>query len=372
MAFKQFVERYKIDTTYLTKTRIAKNYIYLCTAIDDVGRKHVMVDADNNRDFRNDKELIFDLNKRSQPLPAIKANIDYYDGKAIRTAKALIQIDPYNPFFPDTYYKSEMDKKLDVTIGILQRNKVGTFAVDDQSFKINILNFDERHPKSPFKINIQKLPFSEKNNNDYLYKNTDTLEIAGNLYTTQISPDADFLVLNFIEKGNNYGAETGTMAPALSLTDLRTNLPFSLRSQRGKYIMVDFWGSWCGPCIRLIPELKKIHSAYKDKMQFISIAYDKPHDLPKLKKLIEENQMSWIQLMDDKNVKNGVIEKYKVDEFPTCLLIDTAGKILYRGTGSAGLKKLIAYYDNLVKQEPLLVGYKAPAGQPVEKGLPPR
>jgi thiol-disulfide isomerase/thioredoxin len=345
-SFKDFVERYQLDTSYLTKTRLPQNYIYLCTALDENGKKHLMFDADNNHDFSNDRELIFDLNDKKHSLPIINANISYYDGRVTRQAEVTLQIDVYHAFFQDNFYKSDFEKKLDVTINILQKNKTGTAVIDNQPFKVNILNYDKLHPKSPFKVNVTKLPFSEKNNNDYIYKNSDTIEIAGNNYKVLLTPTGDSLVLNFIGRSKNHGAETGTIAPDISSVDIQTNLPFSLRGQKGKYVIIDFWGSWCAPCIRLIPEVKSLYQKYKGQIQFVSIAYDKPGDLSKLQKLIKDNQMNWVQLTDNKNLKNGVIDQFKVDEFPTCLLIDKSGKVIYRGVSNTGLKDLIAYYEN--------------------------
>jgi thiol-disulfide isomerase/thioredoxin len=340
--FKEFVERYQLDTTYLIKQKISENYIYLFTAIDSAGNKHVIVDANNNHDFKDDHEYVFD--NKNNKMPVFNANIQYYDGQVIRKAIVPLKIDAFNTIFPDDHYKSDIEKNLDVMINVLLVNKTGNVELNNQVFKVNISNYDELHPKSAFEINIQKVPFNKKNNNNYEYKSSDTLEIAGNLYTV-IALKNDTLNINYLSKSRSNNAQTGTLAANITSADIETNTLFDLKTKKGKYVLLDFWGSWCVPCIRLIPKVKELYEKYKNEIQFVSIAYDKIDDKSKVQKLINENKMNWEQLLDNRNVKNSIVDQYKVNEFPTSILIDPSGKIVYRGIGENGLKDLIAFYD---------------------------
>lgn len=340
--FKEFVERYQLDTSYLTKQKIPENYIYLFTAIDSAGNKHVIIDANNNHDFKDDREYVF--SNRNNPMPVFNANIKYYDGQVIRNAVVPLKIDAFNTFFPDDHYKSDLEKNLDVMINILLINKTGNIVVNNQDFKVNIIGYDDLHPKSGFEINIQKIPFDKKNNNDYRYKSSDTLEMAGSLYKV-ISLKSNTLSVYYVGKSVSNNAETGTVAPYITTTDIRTNALFALTAQKGKYVLIDFWGSWCVPCINLIPEVRELHEKYKNEIQFVSVAYDRLEDTAKVQKLISENKMNWVQLLDNRNLKMGIVNQYKVNEFPTSILIAPSGKVIYRGIGGNGLKKLIEFYN---------------------------
>ncbi|WP_157740611.1 TlpA family protein disulfide reductase [Mucilaginibacter xinganensis] len=340
--FKEFVERYQLDTSYLIKQKIPENYVYLFTAIDSSGNKHVIIDANNNHDFKDDREYIF--NSKKELKPVFYADIKYFDGQRILKATVPLQIDAFDNIFPDDHYKSDVEKKLDVMINVLLVKKTGDIKLNNQLFKFNISNYDELHPKSHFIINIQKMPFNKGNNNNYEYKSSDTLEIAGNRYTIASLQD-NKLVMNDLGKTTDYHAETGTPAPAFAGDDLKSKAQFSLRAQKGKYVLIDFWGSWCVPCIKLIPEVTELHYKYQQEIQFVSVAYDKSGDIAKVQKLITDNNMNWVQLLDDRNVKNGIADKYKVNEFPTSILIDPNGKVVYRGIGKEGLKDLIAFYN---------------------------
>jgi thiol-disulfide isomerase/thioredoxin len=340
--FKEFLERYEVDSSYLTKQKIPENYIYLTTALDKDGNKHIIIDANNNHDFNDDHEYVF--NTQNKMMPVFNALVKYYDGYSIREADVPLQIDNYNLLFDADHYKSDIERKLDLSINVLLINKTGNIVLNNQTFKVNILKYDKLHPKSIFEINIQKFPFDKKNNNGYKYKSSDTLEIADRLYKVTSLED-NKLFIKLLGKSKIKNAETGTFAPEIISTDIKTNTPFSLAAQKGKYVLIDFWGSWCVPCIRLIPEMKRLNEKYKSRIQFVSVAYDRSNDLKKVQKLIEEKKMTWVQLLDDRNSKNGIIDQFKVNEFPTCLLIDPAGKVIYRGLSDDGLKELISFFD---------------------------
>ncbi|WP_295796533.1 TlpA disulfide reductase family protein [Mucilaginibacter sp.] len=339
--FREFVERYELDTTYLTKTKTPGNYIYLFNAIDSLGNRHVIVDANNNHDFKDD--IDFEFSAKSNKPRVCNATISYYDENVIRKAVVPLKIDAFNNFSSDDSKIGDA-KKLDIIIDVLLINKTGTLTVNNKRFKINVIGYDQLHPKSTYEINIQKLPFDAKNNNGYRYKSSDTLKIEENRYTIKSAVN-NTLVINYDGKSSKTDGETGMFAPGIISRDIKINAPFSLEQRKGKYVLLDFWGSWCVPCVRLIPEVKKLYGKYKDEIQFVSVAYDNLRDVEKVKKIINEHDMNWVQLFDNRNISNGIVGQYKVNEFPTSILIDPTGKVIYRGTGDDGLKRLIIFYN---------------------------
>ena len=96
---------------------------------------------------------------------------------------------------------------------------------------------------------------------------------------------------------------------------------------RGKYVLVDFWASWCGPCRREIPKLKQIHEKYKDKgLQVLGIAvWDKPEDSLRA---IEDEQMSYPQIINAQKIPT---ELYGINSIPEIILFAPDGTILERG-----------------------------------------
>lgn len=95
---------------------------------------------------------------------------------------------------------------------------------------------------------------------------------------------------------------------------------------KGKYVMLEFWASWCGPCRGEIPHLKHVYKAYKDKgFEIISVSIDaKDKDW---KKAMQEENMDWIQLNDSKEFKGPAQQVYNVTGVPYCILLDKEGRI---------------------------------------------
>ena len=85
----------------------------------------------------------------------------------------------------------------------------------------------------------------------------------------------------------------GNPAPEFTLKDL-DGKNFDLSSLRGKYVVLDFWGSWCGWCIKGIPEMKKAYEKYKGKIEFVGIDCNDTED--KWKKAVAEHQLPWINV----------------------------------------------------------------------------
>ena len=101
---------------------------------------------------------------------------------------------------------------------------------------------------------------------------------------------------------------------------------FTLSSLKGKYVILDFWASWCGPCRASIPGVKELYAKYKDKgLEVVGVSCDrKPEDW---KKASEEEQFPWINLIDTQDA-NRVATKYAVHYIPTMYLIDKEGKMI--------------------------------------------
>lgn len=115
----------------------------------------------------------------------------------------------------------------------------------------------------------------------------------------------------------------GAVAPDFTLKT-PDGSTLTLSSLRGKYCMLDFWGSWCHWCIVGIPTVKRIYSKYSDKMEIVSV--DCSDTQEKWLKAIEENGMPW------KHVKNEesdmTPEKFAVRGYPTFIVLDPEGKVV--------------------------------------------
>ena len=113
----------------------------------------------------------------------------------------------------------------------------------------------------------------------------------------------------------------------------------------GQYNMVEFWASWCGPCRGEIPHLRHVYDAYgkgKDAFNMISVSIDdKEKDW---RQALKEENMKWTQLCDLKGWKGEVINKYKIQGVPFCLILDKEGRIIDHGVRGSELDVLLIKY----------------------------
>ncbi|WP_295128814.1 AhpC/TSA family protein [uncultured Chitinophaga sp.] len=105
--------------------------------------------------------------------------------------------------------------------------------------------------------------------------------------------------------------------------------PFAFSELKGKYVMIDFWASWCGPCKQSFPHMKEVYAKYKsDKFEIYSISIDK--DKAAWLKGLEDQQLPWLQSLDTKGISSS---GFAVTGVPTTFLIDPKGKILMKEVG---------------------------------------
>ncbi len=131
-------------------------------------------------------------------------------------------------------------------------------------------------------------------------------------------------------------------APDFALKDL-AGKEYKLSDFRGKYVFLDFWGTWCGPCVEGLPHIKETYdTADKNKVVFIGVC----HECEDLRAFLKENDYPWLQLQSNEKA----VADYKVEFFPTPILIDPEGNILITGHLSddykrfSDLKKLLNEY----------------------------
>ena len=131
---------------------------------------------------------------------------------------------------------------------------------------------------------------------------------------------------------------TGSNTPDFTLNDM-DGKPFTLSSLRGKYVIIDFWGSWCGPCIFGIPKMKDVYEKYKDKLEILGVACNE-QSVNTWRDAVKEHELPWINVYNDNSSAVNVM--YGIMAYPTKIVIDPEGAILMReeGEGDDFYKKL--------------------------------
>lgn len=115
----------------------------------------------------------------------------------------------------------------------------------------------------------------------------------------------------------------GCVAPDFTLKDLEGN-DLTLSSLRGKYVVLDFWGSWCGWCIKGMPEMKKYYEKYASKLEILGIDCNDSEE--KWKAAVAENKLPWKHVYNPKD--SELLTTYAIEGFPTKIVLDAEGKIV--------------------------------------------
>jgi thiol-disulfide isomerase/thioredoxin len=123
-----------------------------------------------------------------------------------------------------------------------------------------------------------------------------------------------------------------------------------LEDFRGKYVYIDVWATWCGPCRAEIPFLKKAEEKYHDQnISFVSISIDQLKDVEKWKTLIKEKELGGVQLFADNDWNSQFVKDFGITGIPRFILIDPMGKIVNADAARPSSSELQAQLDALLK-----------------------
>jgi len=129
-------------------------------------------------------------------------------------------------------------------------------------------------------------------------------------------------------------------APNLTMNDVNGK-PVSINDFKGKYVLVDFWASWCGPCRKENPNVVAAYNKYKDK-NFAVLGVSLDQDKDSWIQAIKNDKLAWTQMSDLKQWESTAVSAYKIQGIPFNVLIDPTGKVIAQELRGAKLDEKLA------------------------------
>ena len=143
--------------------------------------------------------------------------------------------------------------------------------------------------------------------------------IAANLYKAMLAAAEKEEASQSLQEGLE-----DNLAPDFTLNDINGK-PLALSSLRGKWVILDFWGSWCSWCIKGMPKMKEYYAKYQDKLEILGV--DCNDTVEKWKAAVAKHEIPWLHVYWDKEKGDNPLEMYAVRGFPTKVVIDPEGKV---------------------------------------------
>ncbi len=229
-------------------------------------------------------------------------------------------------------------------IGLLFDEKVSVINAEyskvmEAGNKVRAEELEAEYAELMAKKKEAEMAFVESHSNsvvslDWLRRNVNVIQEKTlatklfNSFTEDVKKSAAGVIYSNI-LGQTKGADIGFEAPDFSAKQPNGE-SLSIRSLRGKYVLLDFWASWCGPCRRENPNLVKAFNNYKDK-NFTVIGYSLDggnNALDSWTKAIEKDGLLWYQISDLAGWNSLPVQLYGISSVPTNFLIDPNGKII--------------------------------------------
>jgi len=118
--------------------------------------------------------------------------------------------------------------------------------------------------------------------------------------------------------------------------------PLSIAGYKGKVVMLDFWATWCGPCVGEVPNVAAVYEKYHSKgFEIIGISLDREGDKEKLVSFTKEHNMPWRQFFDGKFGSNELAVKCGIQAIPATFLLDGTGKIIGKDVRGPALEPAV-------------------------------
>lgn len=307
-------------------------FVYVAMGEDADGVTKVIVDSNNNLDFSDDPSVIPAENDFSKldslaSENLISINYQLFENDKIIEKKIAILLTKDSKYL---YYNFPQYGTANLQIGSTTQEIIfssGNFT-------------DATYKYAQLLVMLDSLK-NQKIDSDQLIIENEYLSVANTTYKfTGINLSSNSLELEEIPKGKSLtSTQVGYPLVPFHGNEFSSLEPISLEKYRGKYLYLDFWGTWCAPCLKEIPHIKEAYEKLdKDKIAFLGIVgKDKP---VALMNVLNRLQIKWPQILSDET--NNIVQNYRISGYPTSFLIDPNGIVIAKNLRGDKLFEMIS------------------------------
>ncbi len=331
------------------------NSIPILSALLPDNMKIIIPDTNFNNDFSDDKVYeykITDYDTRYpiDSIPTVEVEYDYCLNGKIYKKIAKVKILPSTDSYHD--FKNIRDKELFV-VPMFDERKSTITSIDNKNYELTILHpNDVQANYKNCTIFVKDIYLNKKIRFSPILKESAYFKLDSNrISINNVSYFGDSAIITY-EKYNQIsrGISEGNVLP-----DSTQNILKDIVSKQTGYTLIDFWGSWCEPCIKALPELKFINDKYMDnsKFELMSVAYELPGDSLKLDSLVQRYKITWQNVIEYQISKSSIkdrgklVKYFSIDFYPTTMLINSEGEVLFRGFGTDSIPQLKSLLENI-------------------------
>ncbi len=351
--YASWIEGLEYDTTKYTAAFVDQqiHFVYGKTKTN----QHVAIfDTDNDEDFTDEEAIMYpqkapDL--RVEKLPLVGVEFDLFDGTQVITTTAEIQLNPYliHPpgmtgvvFSGRSFRTGRLEYKNQAYAWwVADTGSPGIFMPSDVRMWFEPISAgDKTVPQRPrVQEELREKALQDSTGDEIpegfypllseTYRYGDIVMLGEEAFKlADIDLLGHSLTLERTEK-TNIGLRTGMIAPDFEATALDSSV-VRLSAYRGSYVLIDFWGTWCAPCITELPYLRASYETYsREEFNIIAIAHDVEDAV---RTFISKEGLPWTQVIQSANglAPTPILDSYHVTGYPTTFLIDPEGVIVAR------------------------------------------
>lgn len=298
VSWNNFVNERKIDHLTVFPKKLVNSSVGIFSGIDSVGNKVIIWDTNGNYDFSDDEVYSVPSSLLQDTVFSLEIPVQYYEDGTVRDT--VVQLG----FLPSQKYRIGGDT-MDPDLGLTAFNR--TNLIGEHTGE----KFDYRFVIVPPLINNWhkgKIPEGSLYSMITLKKDGTATRRSMHRFDETVHFDgADWKVADYT--GKEFVFERLAISPVgyrsgqsfqgtPPIEDYYSKINIG-SLPRNKYLLIDFWGTWCKPCLEEIPNLVRFWKENRDKVTLVSVLYDNENQIEKARQIIADNGMDWIHVWDD-------------------------------------------------------------------------